>query len=368
MAPLRILITNHALAELTGSELYVRYLATALLHRGHAPIAFSPRLGEVARDLRSATVPVVDDLAAVAAPLDLIHGQHHLETMSALLHFPGVPAIFVCHGWLPPAEAPPKHPRIRRYVAVDHACRDRLLLENGIPEERLRVLLNFVDLERFKPRAPLPERPRRALVFSNYAAEQTCLAAARAACAKAGIAVDAVGQRSGQVAARPEDLLGRYDLVFAKGRSALEALTVGCAVVLCDEAGAGPLVTVGGLDRLRSLNFGLRALAEPVTPEVLAREIARYDAADAAEVSRRIRSLAGRDLAVEALVDLYKEVIAEQARLGLSDPQAEGSAASAYLLRAQRDFEDRLRIARARRSPLRRAWDRLRGTRAFSGT
>src|SRR5204862_12908 len=101
-----------------------------------------------------------------AAP-DLIHGQHHLETMTAMLRFPGVPAIYVCHGWAPWQEAPPHSPRILRYLAVDHACRDRLVFEHGISEERVRVLFNFVDLERFGPRAPLPARPARALVFSN---------------------------------------------------------------------------------------------------------------------------------------------------------------------------------------------------------
>src|SRR2546430_4332475 len=31
-----------------------------------------------------------------------------------------------CHGWLPWEETPPHFPRILRYVAVDHTCRDRL--------------------------------------------------------------------------------------------------------------------------------------------------------------------------------------------------------------------------------------------------
>src|SRR5437660_11738141 len=171
MGGLRILITNNTLSARAGSELYVRDLATALLALGHTPIAYSTHLGEVARELRAATVPVIDDLNALATPPNLIHGHHHLDTMTALLHFPGVPAISFCHGWLPWEEAPPRFPRILRYVAVDHTCRDRLVLEHAIPENRIRVLLNFVDLERFRPRGPLPERPERALVFSNYADE-----------------------------------------------------------------------------------------------------------------------------------------------------------------------------------------------------
>ena len=73
-------------------------------------------------------------------------------------------------------------------------------------------------------------------------------------------------------------------LVFAKGRAALEALAVGCAVVLCDAAGCGPLVTAADFDRLRPQNFGFRTLTEPVLTEGLLAQIERYDPEDAARV------------------------------------------------------------------------------------
>src|SRR2546422_4434185 len=142
---MRILITNNTLDFRGGSELYVRDLAIALLKRGHMPIAYSTKLGDIAQEIRAATVPVIDNLDALAAPPDVIHGHHHLDTMTALLRFPGVPAVYFCHGWLPWEETPPRFPRILRYVAVDHLCRDRLLFEHGIPEDRIRVLLNFVE-------------------------------------------------------------------------------------------------------------------------------------------------------------------------------------------------------------------------------
>ena len=63
------------------------------------------------------------------------------------------PALFFCHGWLPWEEKPLCFPRIRSYVAVDQVCRDRLVLEGGVPADRVRVVLNFVDTERFQPRS-----------------------------------------------------------------------------------------------------------------------------------------------------------------------------------------------------------------------
>jgi hypothetical protein len=331
--PLRVLITNVKLETRTGTELYVRDLALALLRRGHAVCAFSPVLGGLAEELRRATVPVVDDLDRLEAVPDVIHAHHHLPAAIALLRFPGVPAVYVFHDGLSRHDVPPRLPRIRRFIAVDDNCRDRLSLEHGVPEDRLRVVLNWVDLERFRPRGPLPERPRRALVFSNYAADDNYLPAVRQACARAGIALDVAGAGAGASRARPEEVLGGYDLVFAKARCALEALATGSAVVLCDAGGAGPLVTADDLDRLRRLNFGLRTLSNPVRPEVLEREIRRYDARDAAEVSRRVRASAGLDAAVDELVETYREVIAEQASAGPPDLAAELRAAATYLRR-----------------------------------
>ncbi|HEY9420569.1 MAG TPA: glycosyltransferase family 4 protein [Thermoanaerobaculia bacterium] len=328
---MKILFTNNTLRWRAGSELYTLDLARRLLARGHRPIAFSTSLGPVAEELRRATIPVVDDLAKLSEPPDIIHAQHHFEAMIALLHFPGVPALFVCHGWLPWEETPLRFPRILRYVAVDDTTRDRLELEAGIPAGRIERFLSFVDLDRFRPRPPLPERPARALVFSNQVREEGFLPAVREACSRRRIALDVAGLAAGRVIDRPEEALPAYDLVFAKARCALEALAVGNAVVLCDHTGSGPLVTSAGLDRLRPLNFGIRTLQGPLSPEALGREIDRYDPADAARVSARIREEAGLDATADRYLDLYARILAEhQGRPGPS-PEEEGPAAAAYV-------------------------------------
>jgi hypothetical protein len=331
MEGLKVLIANATMASLTGTETYVRDLALGLLRKGHTPVVYAPELGELALQLRAATVPVVDNLSAVGFTPDIIHGNHNTEMMTALLHFPGVPAVFFCHSWTDWVSSPPSHPRVLAYVAVDDTCRDRLLCEHGIPEERLRVMLHAADLERFRPREPLPPRPRRALVFSNNANKWTHLAAVREACSRAGIELDVVGAGVDAQTSSPESILGNYDLVFAKARCAQEALAVGAAVILCDARGSGPLVTASELERLRRLNFGIRALGEKIDPDLLLRQIERYDAADAAEASRRFR--AGSDLGsvVEDALALYGDVVTEHKRLPAADPLEETRAAADYM-------------------------------------
>lgn len=85
------------------------------------------------------------------------------------------------------------------------------------------------------------------------------------------------------------------------GPIAVEAMAVGCAVVLCDQVGLGPLVTTKRSDELRAVNFGRRSLSNPITPENLLGEMARYDSGNAAEVSRRLRACAVLTETVETL-------------------------------------------------------------------
>lgn len=308
---LRILITNRTLSSRTGTELYVRDLAFGLADRGHAPVVYSPFLGELAQEIRDRTIPVTDNLLSIAETPDVIHGHHTLETLTALMAFPDVPVVSVCHSWSGWQDVPLKAERIFRYVAVDNTCRDRLRFEHGIPDDKIEVVLNSVDMSRFVPRDALPAQPKRALIFSNAAkpgSEQ--FPAIQQACTRAGIELEVAGSRAGTSIAKPEKVLGQFDIVFAKAKAALEALAVGCAVVLCDAVGAGPMVTVSNVAQLRPLNFGHRALSHPLTPEYLGEQIAKYNAQDAAAVSKTIRESADIDLMVDELFGIYQESIA----------------------------------------------------------
>ena len=310
---LSVLITNIFLHTRTGTELFVRDLALELKRLGHRPAVFTTVMGELAEQIRSEDIPVTDRLTDLSFKPDIIHGHHYLPAMQALLQFQSVPAIFICHDHLYRLDRPPLHPHIRRYYGVSQVCIERLC-RDGVPESKTAFFQNFVDLERFRPRGSLPERPGRALIFSNYAHSKTQLPAIQAACEQAQIPLDVIGTQSGNPVSDPERVLGQYDLVFAKAKAAMEAMAVGAAVILCDYRGVGPLVTASEFESLRPLNFGHQALREPLHPENLLRQIARYNAEDAAEVSRMLRSCAGMRSIVAGLVESYRTVIAEHER------------------------------------------------------
>lgn len=312
----RVLITNIQLTDLTGTEQYVRDLAIDLLRRGHEPIVYAPRCGATAEVLRAATIPVFDDLAHLAVVPDVIHAQHTLEAAVATLRFPGVPVVFASHSSTAWFDASPRLSAIRLHVAVDEAVRDRLVLVDGVDPNDVRVVHNGIDLARFRPRpTPLPARPRRALVFSNYTASGPWVDQVASACQRAGIALDIAGAPPATPIDRPEAVLPEYDLVFAKARCAMEALAVGCAVVVCDFTGVAGIVRADDLDTLRARNFGVRTMVHPHSEVVLDAAIAAYDPQAAAAASERYRAQGGLAAMVDDLLAVYADAIDAPAKI-----------------------------------------------------
>jgi len=309
--PLRILITNVGIANRTGTEIVAMDLARGLLAAGHEPMIWAPQIRpDLVADLIAAGIPVVSRLEHLPSTPDVIHAHHHQETIEALRRFPQTPAIFVCHSAYWWHDTPPRHPNIRRWVGVDGLCRERLSRTPWVERDGISMIPNAVHLERFTRRDPLPIRPARALIFSNNAGAGTQIEPIREACHNMGIAVDCIGSGSGNQSTEPERALPRYDLVFAKARCALEAMAVGCAVVLADAAGLGYMVTNGNVRDYRRWNFGFGLLTRQLHPESIAQEIRRYDARDAALVTDCVRREASLEDAVTQYVSLYRAALA----------------------------------------------------------
>src|SRR5205823_3744899 len=73
----------------------------------------------------------------------------------------------------------------------------------------------------------------------------------RAACEAAGIEIDVVGAGVGTVVDDLPERLRSADIVFASARMAIEAMAVGCAVVVVDGRGLAGLATTDALGAWR---------------------------------------------------------------------------------------------------------------------
>ncbi|QIL81308.1 hypothetical protein G7047_16350 [Diaphorobacter sp. HDW4A] len=308
----------------TGAELFVRDIALALHQRGHSIIVYSPIMGDMVDELRAVCIACVPDLSLIAEAPDIIIGNTRDETVACLARFLAVPAISICHDRTAPHGRPPLFSRIRQYVAVDENCAERLYLEHGIARASIELVSNGVDLARFKLRAPLPEKPLRAAIFSNYSTEHQDTRTIRAACLSNGISLDVIGAGIGQQARTPEDLLTQYDFVFAKARCAMEAMAVGCAVILFNEnMGMAGMVKTSQIKAWQAWNFGRRLLRTPVSEAHVSAAINDYNAADAQRVSEHVRTHLSLDATAAQLERIALHTLQEETSRTPPSPEVE---------------------------------------------
>lgn len=308
-------------------------LALKLKQRGCFPVAYSPFHGRVAEEIRSAGIPVIHNLDQLQARPDVIHGHHHLETMAACLKFPDVPAISFCHGWQPWEEMPPAFSSIRHYVAVGETTRERILTEVPLGGRPVSILRTFFNDGLFRLKPKISHKPKRALIFNNAVSTTAPLCSVLfAACDARGMTLELCGLTAGNSNSQPERLLPDFDVVFATGRSALEAAACGCAVIVCDASGCAGLLRPEHLDgdRIALLELSARS-AQSTTSELVCRELDLYDPDDLIRLATDVRDRRSLETAVTSVLALYHAVIADAAASPLTIGRGQLSEASDYI-------------------------------------
>lgn len=327
---MNILVTNSRLNTLGGSETFVRDLGRSLRERGHSVIAFSTE------PLRKSLPPAYGMIQSVSSIEDLpffpdvIHGQHHLEAMTALLALPGVPMAYLCQGavW---RDKPPQHPRILQYLTISRTMRERLIVESNLPPERISVCLNSVDLKRFSLVRPPPDKLRKAVIYNKiHDKDSPTLHRIVEAASKLGMELDFIGKNFGRLIHEPEKVLPEYDLVFASGRSAIDALACGCAVVVLGRRGCGPLVVPDNFAFLREVNFTIPVNSAPAQVEKIQQNLLEYDPSRQVEVIARLRKEADFERTIDFMESVYAKCVAEQQH-AKTNPEEEVQATYHYL-------------------------------------
>jgi hypothetical protein len=305
---MRVLISNIDMRHQTGTVIVARDLALNLAGRGHDIVVYAPRTGAVAAELMRQDIRVVDTLSGLQDPPDVIHGHHNLPTIAAMTRFPDAPAIWIAHGRHGWFDSPPRFRRIHRYLAVDTIRREILQKRYGIPPERVGMLPNAVDLERFPPRPrPLPPKPRTLLAFAKAS---DILPTLGITCTRLGLKFEAIGIGARRPTATPEEFLVQADIVVATGRAALESIAAGAAVIVGDGRGIAGMATTANWQALRNLNFGTTALIQRLSSAAIEAAIANYDPADAAATAAAVRADADLEKTLDRLETLYGEAMA----------------------------------------------------------
>jgi hypothetical protein len=312
---MKILFTQHGLVRSGGTEFFVCEVASEFIRRGHQVAVYSGEGGPLAEKLARRGILILDDPVKCPWVPDTIHGQHRELALRAILSFPRTPALLHIHGFLPALEKPFRHPRILRYLTTADSLSDHWSKAFHIPRESFITIPNHVDLERFRAGRRPPERPLKALLYSNVKFSEEQLGHLRSACSNRGMTLELAGRcnpSSGDVE-RPEELLPLYDLVFGVGRSALEAAACGCGVIPVFLDMAEELLLPQTYDKLRGQNLSPRLSSHHrLCEQWIGSQMDRWDAPLIAEASNMVRGSANLEATVSLLEKIHSDLCRER--------------------------------------------------------
>lgn len=265
---MKLLISNHWLKKLGGSETFTYTLGTTLKNLGHNVHFYTNVNGLVSEKLKAAGIPQqLDD------SYDLILANHN-TTVNAL-HDLG-PIIQTCHGTTPKLEQP--SPAANAYVAISDEIKFYLADKHKLDS---KVILNGIDLNRFKSRAPLNYRCKTILSLCHSDEANAIIAQT---CKILGINLRVINKFNTQVWDMPTEL-NRADLVITLGRGAYEAFACGRPVVIFDNRPYMPSFADGyvnaiNIKELITTNCSGRFLKLKLNAYDLAAEIKKYNPED----------------------------------------------------------------------------------------
>ncbi|WP_009962927.1 glycosyltransferase [Verrucomicrobium spinosum] len=306
---MRVLITNNSLSARAGTELVVYEIGRELRRRGHEVAAYSSTLGEVAELMVGSSIPVVNQPEACPFQPNIIHGQHHLDAMTALLAFPNTPAVYHTHGGVPWVERPPVHPRILHYIAMCEDLADVTRINLGLQRDQVTALPNWVDLNRFRGNHQPPAKPERAVLFGGGLGDPAMVAKLRPAFEPLGIRLDSTADWTETDRRTPELALPRYDIALASGRSALEAMASGCAVIIANHESSTGWVRPDNFAMLKRQNFAPKRPDPGFDASTIQTFLSAYDAESARKVTLMTREQCELIRAVDRLLELYETTV-----------------------------------------------------------
>lgn len=285
---MKILLTNHSLMYVGGTEKWTYTMAKCLADRGHEVEVFTFLEGMTSEKI----TPFAKVITEVGDGYDLVLANHH--TCQYQVNDMECPKIRTSHG--------PKHPFEVPIAGADaYVCVSR---ETRAEYANFRptVITNGVDLDLFYPE---DKKEKHAVIATKDKNTGVLVASCLQ---ERGWTFDAYHYTTAPVW-DPSVLVNRASVVIGCGRTAIEALAAGCDVLLVDARNTNKSprtdgwVTEENIEHLRQVNFSTRAYGKEATREVIDLLLAGYE-----ESTGWQRPWAKENADVEEKVDAYLEI------------------------------------------------------------
>lgn len=255
--------------ELSGTPTVTLTIYNELVKRGHDVTVYSPLGGVLGKFMKN-----VQSLDGIDAP-DIILAQHIPCAIDLKEKFPQIPMVFYCHGFVQEIEQPPPFPA-DYYLMINEECVDNYISQ-GIPEQKMQIVRDVIDTERFKPAKPINRELKKVLFISNYKKWRN-FHAVNGACQKLGLELTCHGSPYGRNF-EIDKAINEADLVVSWARGIMEAMACGRAALSWDRNEGDGYIDSKTYFEARQDNFSGRHFKIPFNADSLAEEMQKYDPA-----------------------------------------------------------------------------------------
>ncbi len=273
---MELILAGLHLSWMGGATTYLLTLASALQRLGHEPTLYSPDAGGTAGLARARGLRIVTDASLLPARCDGVIVQDTVMALELAERYRR-PQVFVSHGAADDLTLPPQLGGLSLALVAmnERVVAQARALAVDVPIVQLH---QPIDIERFRLRGPVRERPAVALLLGNYLRGER-RALITSVLEEHGIAWSQLGRDGGQVATNPADALARADMVVSYGRSVLEAMACGRPAYVFDHCGVDGWVTADSYSVLERDGFTGMAFDRQLDRARIDADIAEYSPA-----------------------------------------------------------------------------------------
>jgi len=259
---MKILLTNHHLKDVGGSETWTRTMAHEL-SKNHKVTIYTKYQGYFSDLLKKLGFNIVDSLKGLE--FDLVIANHTTTLQDVYKHIEFTPIIFTSHSFFIDIERPLLG--ANRYVAVTEECADRRFTPV--------IIRNGINLEKFS--YVKPSKKLEKILYLTHPWNKLGIELVEEACKDYNLTTITSPIIDMEV------LIQDADLVITMGRGILESLACGKNVISGDHrewmegfVGAG-MITKDNFNKLKTHALSGRNWPKTFTVETLRTELDKYD-------------------------------------------------------------------------------------------
>ena len=270
---MKILTSSYTL-DLAGVPTFTKTFFDEVKKRGDEIKVFSPLGGKLETEME-----VIKNLKTSDFVPDVIISQHNICAEILKGHFTTIPHIFYSHGLLPEIEQPPTF-ECDFYFAINTEVENNLI-SKGIDKNKIAIIRDFVDLDKFKSTKPINQTLTNVLFISNYKKWKNFRIVSEA-CSINNLNLKCVGAPYGRSKDIAKDI-NDSDLVISWGRGILEAMACERCVISFDKTVGDGYIDNVNYFKARENNFSGRINNINFSPTSLAEEMLKYNPKDGAK-------------------------------------------------------------------------------------